>query len=297
MLGLANHYMECFLMNTEDLYCRKKAAQSGSSFYYSFLFLPPMAQQAIIAVYAFCREVDDIVDEYTEKTIAEQKLLFWHTEIDRVYTGNPQHPVGKALLTALTHFSLKKYLFQEILQGMHMDLHYQGYQNFEDLRLYCHCVASAVGLLAVEIFQYQNPQTLEYAKNLGLAFQLVNIIRDVGEDAKRGRIYIPEDELEQFSVLPSELMKAQYSKNFTELMKYQALRARQYYEKAQTLLPNVDRYNQRSGLIMASIYFRLLTEIEKTHFKVLDQRIALTPLRKLWIAWRTVRKIKKTCTP
>lgn len=284
-------------MNTEDLYCQKKAAQSGSSFYYSFLFLPPTARQAIIAVYAFCREVDDIVDEYTAKAIAEQKLLFWHNEIDNVYTGNPQHPVGKALLAALKQFPLKQHLFQEILQGMQMDLHYQGYQTFEDLRLYCHCVASAVGLLAVEIFQYQDAQTLEYAKNLGLAFQLVNIIRDVGEDAKRGRIYIPEDELTQFSVLPAELAANQYSDHFTALMQYQALRARQYYEKAQALLPKVDHYNQRSGIIMGNIYFSLLTEIEKTNFKVLHQRIALTPLRKLWIAWRTVRKIKKTCAP
>jgi phytoene synthase len=284
-------------ITSEDHYCRKKAAQSGSSFYYSFLFLPETAQQAIIAVYAFCREVDDIVDNGTDKAIAEQKLLFWHSEIDRVYAGNPQHPVGKALLTALKQFDLKKLLFQEILQGMQMDLQYQGYQTFEDLRLYCHCVASTVGLLAVEIFGTQNPQTLEYAKNLGLALQLVNIIRDVGEDAKRGRIYIPEEELNRFSVQANELATQQYSENFIALMQYQSARARTYYEKALQLLPTTDQYNQRSGLIMAKIYFCLLDEIEKSNFRVLDQRIALTPLRKLWIAWRTSRKIKKTCTP
>ncbi len=284
-------------ISPEDHYCRKKAAQSGSSFYYSFLFLPEMAQQAIIAVYAFCREVDDIVDNGTDKTIAEQKLLFWHSEIERVYTGIPQHPVGKALLTALKQFDLKKILFLEILQGMQMDLQYQGYQTFEDLRLYCHCVASTVGLLAVEIFGMQNPQTLEYAKNLGLALQLVNIIRDVGEDAKRGRIYIPEEELNRFSVQAKELATQQYSENFSALMQYQSARAKTYYEKALQLLPPEEQYNQRSGLIMAKIYFCLLTEIEKSNFQVLHQRIALTPLRKLWIAWRTSRQIKKPCTP
>lgn len=276
----------------EDIYCRKKAAQSGSSFYYSFLFLPSLPQQAIVAVYAFCREVDDIVDDYTDKNIAEQKLIFWHEEIDRVYVGNAQHPVGKALMTALRTFALKKHLFLEILQGMYMDLQYQGYQTFEDLRLYCHCVASAVGLLAAEIFQYQDKQTLEYAKNLGLAFQLVNIIRDVGEDARRGRIYIPEDELREFSVKPNILARAEYSKEFIDLMHHQAKRAKQYYEAAQALLPMVDRYAQRSGLIMAKIYFSLLNEIEKRHFPVLHQRVSLTPLRKLWIAWRMVRSMK-----
>ena len=281
----------------EDLYCRKKAAQSGSSFYYSFLFLPEAAKQAIIAVYAFCREVDDIVDNGTDKAIAEQKLLFWHSEIENVYAGNPQHPVGKALLTALKQFDLKKILFQEILQGMQMDLQYQGYQTFEDLRLYCHCVASTVGLLAVEIFGIQNPQTLEYARNLGTALQLVNIIRDVGEDAKRGRIYIPEEELNRFSVPSNALATQQYSENFSALMQFQSVRARTYYEKAlQSLAPN-EQYNQRSGLIMAKIYFCLLDEIEKSNFQVLHQRIALTPLRKLWIAWRTSRQIKKPCTP
>lgn len=277
--------------STEDLYCKKKALESGSSFYYSFLFLNPIAKQAIIAVYAFCREVDDIVDHYTEKAIAEQKLIFWHAEIDRVYAGNAEHPVGKALVTSLKSFPLKKHLFQEILQGMHMDLAYHGYQTFEDLRLYCHCVASTVGLLAAEIFGYQDKQTLEYAKNLGLALQLVNIIRDVGEDARRGRIYIPEEELAQFSISTKALLSGQYSQNFKALMRHQADRARGYYEKAQNALPSVDQYAQRCGLIMAQIYFSLLAEIEKMDFQVLDQRIALTPLRKLWIAWRTARKI------
>ncbi len=288
-------------MNAPDHYCSQKVTQSGSSFYYSFLFLPPTEKQAIIAVYAFCREVDDIVDECQERDIALKKLQFWYEEVERIFLGKPLHPVGIALLTALDHFPLKKHLLQEILQGMQMDINYQGYQTFEDLRLYCHCVASAVGLLAAEIFGYSDSKTLEYARNLGLAFQLVNIIRDVGEDARRGRIYIPETELSQFSLTAHSILdqtnsnlNQAYSENFKALMQYQATRARSYYEKAKTLLPINDAYKQRSGLIMAEIYFTLLQEIEKTNFQVLHQRIALTPLRKLWIAWRMSRKIKKS---
>ncbi|HXH55055.1 MAG TPA: presqualene diphosphate synthase HpnD [Gammaproteobacteria bacterium] len=279
-------------MNNSEEYCREKTAQSGSSFYYSFLFLPTEQKKAIMAVYAFCREVDDIVDECTDKEIAQKKLAWWHTEIDRVFTSQPEHPVGKAIAQIKDRFSLKKHLFEEILQGMNMDLSYQGYQTFEDLRLYCHCVASAPGLLAAEIFGYINPSTLEYAKNLGLAFQLVNIIRDVGEDANRGRIYLPEDELAQFSLTPQDILAKKYTQNFQNLMAYQATRARSYYEKALLALPEADKHHQRCGMIMAAIYFALLKEIEKLHFKVLNQRVCLTPLRKLWIAWKTQRTLK-----
>lgn len=279
-------------MENPDQYCQEKTAKSGSSFYYSFLFLPPEQKKAIMAVYAFCREVDDIVDECTDKEIAQKKLAWWQTEIDRIFNNQPQHPIGKALTSIKDRFSLKKHLFEEILQGMAMDLAYQGYQTFEDLRLYCHCVASAPGLLAAEIFGYENPNTLEYAKNLGLAFQLVNIIRDVGEDASRSRIYLPEDELAKFSLTPQDILEKKYTENFKNLMAHQAKRARSYYEKSLRALPEVDRYNQRCGIIMAEIYFALLTEIEKLNFKVLHQRVSLTPLRKLWIAWKTKRTIK-----
>ncbi len=279
-------------MDISDQYCQEKAAKSGSSFYYSFLFLPPLQQKAIMAVYAFCREVDDIVDECTDKEIAQKKLSWWATEIDRIFTNQPQHPIGKSLAKIKDHFALKKHLFEEILQGMNMDLSYQGYQTFEDLRVYCHCAASAPGLLAAEIFGYQNPNTLEYAKNLGIAFQLVNIIRDVGEDASRGRIYIPEEELAQFSLAPTDILEKKHSQNFEDLMRFQATRARAYYEKALQVLPEIDKYNQRTGIVMAEIYFTLLTEIEKSCFKVLNQRISLTPIRKLWIAFKTNRKIK-----
>jgi phytoene synthase len=277
-----------------DLYCRQKAAESGSSFYYSFLFLPPRERQAIQAIYAFCREVDDIVDKGLDRHVAEKKLEWWHTEVARVFLGRPLHPIGRALAEAISQYKLQQHLFQDILEGMEMDLKYQGYQTFEDLRLYCHRVASCVGLLAAEIFGYQNINTLEYARNLGIAFQLVNIIRDVGEDAGLGRIYLPEDELSQFSVTTKEILNKKYSKNFEVLMQYHAERARSYYQKAKDTLPAIDRYSQRSGLIMGEIYFSLLKEIERSRFQVLHQRIALTPLRKLWIAWTTSRRLKKS---
>ncbi len=279
-------------MENIDQYCQEKTAKSGSSFYYSFLFLPPEQKNAMMALYAFCREVDDIVDECTDKEVAQKKLAWWYTEIDRVFNDKPQHPVGKALTRIKDRFSLKKHLFEEILQGMMMDLTYQGYQTFEDLRLYCHCVASAPGLLATEIFGYENPNTLEYAKNLGIAFQLVNIIRDVGEDANRGRIYLPEDELTQFSLTPKDILEKKYTENFKALMASQAKRAHAYYEKALRALPEADKYHQRCGIIMAAIYFSLLKEIENLEFSVMNQRVGLTPLRKLWIAWKTKRNIK-----
>lgn len=274
-------------------YCRKKACQSGSSFYYSFLFLDSQQKQAIFALYAFCREVDDIVDECTSKDIAEKKLGFWAAEIDRIFMGNPQHPLGFALLEALQYYPLQKSYFLEILAGMTMDLHYQGYDNFTDLEQYCFRVASCVGLLATEIFGFQNKATLEFARNLGLALQLVNIIRDVGEDANRNRIYIPEAELKIFGLGPEDILKKDYTDNFQSLMQFQAKRAREYYDRAKTSLAAIDRQAQRSSLIMAEIYFCLLTEIEKGGFQVLHQRNRLTPLRKLYIAWKTSRQIKK----
>lgn len=279
--------------SSADLYCRQKAAESGSSFYYSFLFLPTQKRQAIQAIYAFCREVDDIVDKGLDRHVAEKKLEWWYTEIDRIFLGRPLHPIGRALAEAINQYNLQKPLFQDILQGMMMDLKYQGYQTFEDLRLYCHRVASCVGLLAAEIFGYKDNHTLEYARHLGIAFQLVNIIRDVGEDAGLGRIYLPEEELNQFSVTTKDVLNKKYSKNFEMLMQYHTERARSYYQKAKDTLPDIDRYTQRSGLIMAEIYFSLLKEIEQSRFRVLHQRIRLTPIRKLWIAWITSRRLKK----
>jgi len=270
-----------------DQYCQEKCAASGSSFYYSFLFLPPERRRAIMALYAFCREVDDVVDECNDISLASTKLAWWRQEVERIAEGQPQHPVGQALRAAGQHFSLPREQLLEIIDGMEMDLQQSRYLDFKGLQLYCYRVASVVGLLAAEIFGFQDRQTQKYAHDLGMAFQLTNIIRDIGEDARRGRIYIPMDELKQFNVPAADILNSRYSDNFTALMQFQMERAERYYDQALAQLPAVDRKTQRPGLIMAAIYRTLLREIRQEHFQVLHQRIALTPVRKLWIACKT----------
>ncbi|MBL1321293.1 MAG: presqualene diphosphate synthase HpnD [Methylophaga sp.] len=278
---------------TPDEYCKDKAAKSGSSFYYSFLFLPELQRQAIIALYAFCREVDDAVDETSDADVARKKLEWWRFEITQTFKGEAAHPVGKALQTAIQNFDLHEEYFMEIIDGMEMDLDQFSYQEFKHLALYCHRAASVVGLLSVEIFGYKDRNTLKYAENLGMALQLTNIIRDVREDAERGRIYLPQEDLQKFNVKTEELLELQSSEELIACLTFQTERARQYYQQAMDVLPDSDRYSQRTGLIMAAIYEATLDEIEKDGFKVMQHRVSLTPLRKLWIAWRTARQQKK----
>ena len=272
---------------TPDQYCQEKCAASGSSFYYSFLFLPAERRQAIMALYAFCREVDDVVDECNDVSLASTKLAWWRQEVQRIADGNPQHPVGLALKKVAPGISLPTEQLLEIIDGMEMDLQQSRYLDFKGLSLYCYRVASVVGLLAAEIFGYTDRQTLKYAHDLGMAFQLTNIIRDIGEDARRGRIYIPMDELKQFNVPAADILNGKYSDNFTALMQFQYERAEHYYEQAFAQLPALDRKNQRPGLIMAAIYRTLLAEIKDENFRVLHQRISLPPKRKLWLAAKT----------
>lgn len=273
-------------MNPHD-YCQEKAAQSGSSFYYSFVFLPAERRRAITALYAFCREVDDVVDECPDPHLAQTKLAWWRAEVDRVFDDTPTHPVGHALRDVSQQFSLPREQLHEIIDGMAMDLTQSRYLDFKGLQLYCYRVASVVGLLAAEIFGYENRQTLKYAHDLGLAFQLTNIIRDVGEDARRGRIYLPMDELKRFNVPASDILEARHSERFVALMRFQAERAYGFYDQAMAQLPTVDRKRQRPGLVMATIYRTLLDEIARDDFLVLDRRTSLTPLRKVWLAGTT----------
>ena len=272
---------------TPDQYCQQKASQSGSSFYYSFLFLPPARRRAITALYAFCREVDDIVDDCTDVGVARTKLAWWHGEVAGLYDGHARHPVAQALATVVTPFNLPQARLHEIIDGMEMDLTQHRYADFAALNLYCYRVASVVGLLSAEIFGYADARTLEYAENLGMAFQLTNIIRDVGEDARRDRIYLPLDELARFNVPAADIMHARPSAGFQQLMDFQVERALGYYRTAFAALPAGDRKAQRPGLVMAAIYQTLLTEMRAEGMPVLTQRTSLTPLRKLWIAWRT----------
>jgi phytoene synthase len=272
---------------TPDEYCQQKAAASGSSFYYSFLFLPPDKRRAITALYAFCREVDDAVDEVAEPSVAHAKLAWWAQEIERLYAGTPQHPVTRALAPHVSAFSIARERLLQILDGMAMDLRQTRYLDYPSLQRYCHLVAGVVGELAAGIFGATAPGTLEYARRLGQALQLVNILRDVGEDARRGRVYLPLDDLQRFDVKVADVLAARYVGGFVPLMKFEAQRARGLYRDALAALPEADRRAQRPGLIMGALYLALLDELERTDFRVLHQRIALTPLRKLWIAWRT----------
>ena len=272
---------------TPDQYCQEKCASSGSSFYYSFLFLPPARRQAIMALYAFCREVDDVVDECNDPALASTKLAWWRMEVERIASKQATHPVGLALQAVSPEIEISAARLNEIIDGMEMDLQQTRYLDFTGLSLYCYRVASVVGLLAAGIFGYRDAQTEKYAHDLGMAFQLTNIIRDVGEDARRGRIYLPIDELKQFNVPAADILNARYSDNFTALMQFQYQRAERYYQDALAHLPACDRKSQRPGLIMAAIYRTLLEEIRAENFQVLHQRISLPPTRKLWLAAKT----------
>ena len=273
-------------MNPHD-YCQQKAAASGSSFYYSFLFLPEARRRAITALYAYCREVDDVVDETSDAGVARVKLAWWREEVARIYHGQPQHPVARALRDVVGPYDLREAELQEVIDGMAMDLEYNAYPDFEALRVYCHRVAGVVGILSAKIFGYTDARTLEYAADLGLAFQLTNIIRDVGEDARRDRIYLPLHELAKYGVTTDDITKARETEGFQRLMEFQIDRANGLYDQAFSKLPAADRKAQRPGLVMAAIYRTLLVEIRRGGSHVLTERTALTPIRKLWIAWRT----------
>lgn len=273
---------------TPDQYCEDKAAASGSSFYYSFRFLPEARRRAITALYAFCREVDDVVDECHDAGVARTKLAWWRDELGRMFAGTPEHPVTQALAGPAQEFALPQSLLLEIIEGMQMDLDYARYDSIDDLLVYCHKVAGVVGQLSARIFGYSDPATLDYAHELGIAFQLTNISRDVGEDARLDRIYLPMQELQRFNVPAADILGGKETPEFAELMRFQIERARQRYASAWALLPAVDRKAQRPGLLMAAIYRATLDEIAADGPEhVLNQRLSLTPLRKLWLAWKT----------
>lgn len=278
---------------TPQQYCQEKAAKSGSSFYYSFLFLPVKKREAITALYAFCREVDDIVDSNSEQHIKSTKLNWWRDEIERLFNHKPQHPITQALAPVIVDFNLPMEYFIEILDGMEMDLVPRTYATFKELRLYCYRVASVVGLMSAEIFGYTDRKTLKYAHDLGLAFQLTNIIRDIYTDLMQNRIYLPQDELAQYGVTETDLRQRMCTPEFEKLIRFQIERAQQHYQSAFALLPEIDRHAQRTGLIMAGIYQSLLARIEKDCCQIFKQHISVPPLQKLWIAWRTNRNETK----
>ena len=268
-------------------YCKTRATQSGSSFYYSFRLLSLEIRRPITAFYALCRELDDVVDECRDANIAARKLDWWRDEVYRLSAGNPQHPVTRALHDSAQGRALPPALLLEIIEGMGMDLVHQRYPDYATLTRYCYRVASVVGELAAGIFGYQDRATRIYAHDLGLAFQLTNIIRDVGEDARRGRIYLPQDELKQFGVEETDILHFRSTPAFQKLMQYQFERALALYTQALVELPKIDRKTQRPGLMMAAIYRALLMEIQRAGFPVLQSRVSLTSLHKCWLAGKT----------
>ena len=271
---------------TPQAYVQQKAAASGSSFYYAFLFLPPAQRAAITAFYAFCREVDDVVDEVSDPSVAQAKLAWWEREVHQAFAGQASHPALQALMPHVQTFCITAEHLLAVVEGCRMDLSQSRYLDYAGLRHYCHLVAGVVGEVSARIFGPQDPRVDAYAHTMGLAFQLTNIIRDVGEDALRGRIYLPIDELQRFDVKAQDLLQRQHSPAFVALMQFQAQRAHALYDQALAELPSEHRRHQKPGLMMASIYRTLLREIEVSNFDVLKQRIALTPLRKLWLAWK-----------
>jgi phytoene synthase len=272
---------------TPDQYCQDRASASGSSFYYSFLFLPPPRRRAITALYAYCREVDDAVDETSDSAVAGAKLDWWQAEIERLFAGTPQHPVTRALAPHLDAYGITRERLLQVLEGMRMDLVQNRFLDFPALARYCHLVAGVVGEMAAGIFGLTDERTYAYARKLGLALQMVNIIRDVGEDARRGRIYLPVDDMQRHGVKAADILACRYTEGFAPLMQRQADRARAAFAQALAELPAADLRAQRTGLIMGAIYASLLDELARDGFQVLHQHVSLTPLRKLGIAWRT----------
>ena len=277
---------------TPQEYAQQKAAASGSSFYYAFLFLPPERRAAITAFYAFCREIDDVVDEVSDPGVAQSKLDWWRGEVRNAFNGQASHPALQALLPHAPTFGIEARQLLQVIEGCEMDLTQTRYLDFANLQRYCHLVAGVVGEVAAGIFGQSDPRTTDYAHQLGLALQLTNIMRDVGEDAVRGRVYLPIEDLQRFDVKAHELIKrgttsdASFPQRFEALMKFQIARAQATYDAALALLPAADRQAQKPGLMMASIYRTLLQEIAREPQLVLSRRVSLTPLRKLWLAWK-----------
>ncbi|MCU0869971.1 MAG: presqualene diphosphate synthase HpnD [Burkholderiales bacterium] len=272
---------------TPDEYCADRAAKSGSSFYYSFRFLPPPQRRAITALYAFCREVDDAVDETSDPGVARTRLDWWRAQIDTIWNGAPAHPVARALVPVVRDHGLDRAHFHGIVDGMQMDLDWNRYPDFATLEVYCHRVAGLVGMLSAEIFGVTRDATRVYARALGIALQLTNILRDVGEDARRNRIYVPLDEITAAGVSVDDFILYRETDAMRALLAQQADRAAHWYDTAYATLPDADRRAQRTGLVMGAIYRRLLHEVRDEGAGVLNRRVSLTPMTKLWLAWRT----------
>ena len=273
-------------MDVRD-HAKKLTKESASNFYYSFLFLPKPKREAMYAVYAFCRSSDDIVDGHLPVNEAVKQLRLWREELERGYQGRATHPIMVRVDEVAKRYGIPKLYFEELIDGMEMDLEKHRYTTFEELREYCYRAASVVGLICIEIFGYKNPRTKEYAENLGIAFQLTNILRDLVPDLKRGRIYLPLEDLSRFRYREEDLRAQVYNEAFIKLMRFEAERARSYFQMAEATLSREDRWSMLAAEIMRAIYAKLLGEIEKVSYNVFQERISLSKPLRLWLALKT----------
>lgn len=279
-------------------YCRRVTRKSSSNFYHAFRLLPAERHDALCALYAFCRFLDDIADQPEMATRHKQAnnqkeklatlLQTWREELRNCYEGSPCHPISQALADVVRRFSIRQEHLAGIIDGVEMDLCRTRYHTFAELYDYCYHVASLVGLVCIEIFGYRNPGARDYAVNLGVAFQLTNILRDVREDARRGRIYLPAEDLERFGYTEQELCAGVYNEAFVRLMTFEAERAREYYNRAVSHLAAEDRRPLAAAEAMRLIYHRLLDKLAARHFNVFDTRVTLATAGKIglvFLAW------------
>ncbi len=267
--------------------CASITRRSSSNFYYAFMLLPAERRQALYSVYAFCRFVDDIADDQSVGGHPAELLTRWREELERVYNGSPTHPISRALAHNVRRFAIPRRYFEEIIDGVEMDLGRTRYATFDELRLYCYRVASAVGLVCIEIFGYRNPRAREYAENLGIAFQLTNIIRDLSEDAARGRIYLPLEDLARFGVTEDEILRSVDTPELRRLLESEVERARSFYAQAEQALAGEDRAAMVCAEAMRSIYRALLEQIASKGCGVVGRRHRISTPRKLYLVGRT----------
>ena len=269
-----------------------------TSFYYSFLVLPPQKRHAIIAVWDFCRAVDDAVDEVvpedewkgglTEaaRAKASNEIAEWRRELAAVYCGTPSSAQGTALQPCVRQYDLPRPQFEALIDGVEMDLDHARYPTFDALSQYCRRVASAVGLVCVEIFGYTDPRARDYADSLGMALQLTNIIRDVAVDLRRGRVYLPAEDLMRFGVTVDALSTGKVTREIRELLRFECERAKEYYARAAQQLPRSDRRSLVAAEIMGAIYYEILRRIERADYDVFSQRIRVPRPQRAVIALR-----------
>ncbi|MDX8409480.1 MAG: presqualene diphosphate synthase HpnD [Mariprofundales bacterium] len=276
-------------------YCEQRTRGSGSSFFYAFLFLPPQQRRAMMALYAFCREVDDIADEIRDRDIALRKLAFWQQEVEQVFQeqSQPSHPVGQELRWARQQFPLEQSAFEQLICGMQWDVEGKPIHTDADLERYCYQVAGVVGLSSIAIFGFHNQQSTHFATEWGRALQLTNILRDVAEDAANGRIYLPQQMRIQCAVADQDLIDGNLHQGVDTLLRHYGEVAEQAYQHALSLLPKEDRMNLRASLVMGVIYYAHLSRLKRVNFDVWHHPVTLSPLRKMWLAWRTWRNEKR----